>query len=410
MFVLVLGLAIRIGLALFTGHAYDMFLWTYSARLFYESNVFDTHFPTLPLLYYLQLASYSFYAFLRMLGLQDARFLYHPNYMVEGLFLKLPMILSDVGLFFLITRFTKNLFYGALFYFNPFIIYLSAAWGMYDSIMMLPLVYGLLLLSRNEQRRAAIYFGIAGLAKLFGFIPFAMMLIDEIGRRNWRLMAFHIGILVVLGGMMFAPFSSVNPQSFLVGIVFRVTGLGGAEFPVWNIAAVSGTHFFFGANVMAVFAITLVLALFLIQRRTSRSLFVLTLRWSLVAAALIDVFSQAQPQWSSWVIPLAVIYSSVTRRQGLAYYSYFYGVVATLLTTLMTQGLGFLFTGLNIVLLPGLELFQNSLAVYATTVLSMQIVLLWRIFRPSSALTAKDLAFVITTCGVSYLLFAVLQL
>ena len=92
------------------------------------------------------------------------------------------------------------------------------------------------------------------------------------------------------------------------------------------------------------------------------------------------------------------------------YYSYFYGVAATLLTTLMTQGLGFLFTGLNIVLLPGLELFQNSIAVYATTVLGMQIVLLWKVFRPHSDFSAKDVAVIIMTCGVSYLLFAVLQL
>ena len=344
-----------------------------------------------------------------MLGLQDPRFLYLPQYMVEGLFLKLPMILSDVGIFLLITRFTKNLLHGALFYLNPFIIYLSAAWGMYDSIMMLPLIYGMLLLARDEQQPATIYFGIAGLAKLFGFIPFAMMLIDETGRRSWRLMAFQIGILVLLGGMMFAPFSSLNPQSFLVGLVFRVTGLGGSEFPVWNIAAILGTQFFFGANLLVGFAITVVLAMFLIQKRTSPSLFLLTLRWSIVAASLIDIFSQAQPQWLSWVIPLSVIYGSLTRKQGLVYYSYFYGVAATLLTTLMTQGLGFLFTGLNIVLLPGLELFQNSIAVYATTVLSMQIVLLWKILRPSSAFSAKDAAFIIITCGISYLLFSVLQ-
>ena len=344
-----------------------------------------------------------------MLGLQDPRFLYLPQYMVEGLFLKLPMILSDVGIFLLITRFTKNLLHGALFYLNPFIIYLSAAWGMYDSIMMLPLIYGMLLLARDEQQPATIYFGIAGLAKLFGFIPFAMMLIDETDKRSWRLMAFQIGILVLLGGMMFAPFSSLNPQSFIVGLVFRVTGLGGSEFPVWNIAAILGTQFFFGANLLVGFAITIVLALFLIQKRTSPSLFLLTLRWNIVAASLIDIFSQAQPQWLSWVIPLSVIYGSVTRKQGLVYYSYFYGVAATLLTTLMTQGLGFLFTGLNIVLLPGLELFQNSIAVYATTVLSMQIVLLWKILRPSSAFSAKDAAFIIITCGISYLLFSVLQ-
>jgi hypothetical protein len=401
---------IRIALALFTGHPYDMFLWAYSARLFYESKVFDIYFPTLPLLYYLQLASYSLYAFLRVLGMQDFRFLFVPNYMIEGVFLKLPMILADLGTFLVITRFTRKLLYGALFYFNPFIIYLSAVWGMYDSVMMLPLVYGMILLSQDEQRQATIYFGLSGLAKLFGFIPFAMMFLDEFGRRRWRLIAFQLAVLGLLAGAMFAPLSSLNPQSFFVGLIYRMVGLGGARFPVWNIAVLSGGIFFFGANILVGLVIAIVLILFLIQRRTSFSLFMPTLRWSLVAAVLLNIFSQAQPQWISWVIPLSVLYGSMTRREGLVYYSYFYGVAATLVTTLMLQGIGFLFIGLPLILLPGLELFQNSIAVYATTVLSMQIVLLWRVFRPDSSFGLRDAAVVSLACAASYLLFTVFQL
>jgi hypothetical protein len=408
--VLVLGLAIRVGLAIFTGHPYDMFLWTYSARLFYESKIFDTHFPTLPLLYYLQLASYSFYAFLRLLGLQDPQFLYHPHYMIEGLFLKLPMILSDLGIFILITRFTKKLIYGALFYFNPFIIYLSAVWGMYDSIMMLPLVYGVMLLSQNEQRHATICFGLSGLTKLFGFIPFAMMLADEFSRRRWRLIVFQLAVLGILAGATFAPFSSLNPESFFVGILFRVIGLGGSSFPVWNIAVVSGLTRFFGANLLVGLVVIFVLIFFLIQKRTSSELLMPTLRWSLVAAALLSIFSQAEPQWISWTIPLSVLYASVSRRQGLVYYSYFYGVAATLVTTLMLQGIGFLIIGSPVILLPGFELFPNSIAVYAITVLSMQIVLLWRVFRPSSSFSVRDAVVVSAACAVSYLLFTVFQL
>jgi hypothetical protein len=330
--------------------------------------------------------------------------------MIEGLFLKLPMILADLGTFLVITRFTRKLLYGAVFLFNPFIIFLSAVWGMYDSVMMFPLVYGIALLSQSRQRQATICFGLSGLAKLFGFIPFAMMLIDEFAKRRWRLVAFQVGTLALLAGAMFVPFSSLNPQSFLVGLVYRLIGLGGASFPVWNIAVLSGNVFFFGANLLVGLVISIVLILFAIERRTSSALVMPTVQWSLVAAALLNVFSQAQPQWISWVIPLSVLYGSMTRRQGLVYYSYFYGVVATLLTTLMLQGIGFPFIGRPLILLPGLELFQNSIEVYAITVLSMQIVLLWRVFRPSSSFGLKDAAVVSLVCAASYLFLTVFQL
>ena len=403
-------MTIRIALALFTGHPYDMFLWAYSARLLYESKFFDIYFSALPLLYYLQLASYSLYAFLRLLGMQDARFLYVPNYMIEGLFLKFPMILADLGIFFLITKFTRNLLYGALFFLNPFIIYLSAVWGMYDSIMMLPLVYGLIHLSQNNERGAAIYFGLSGLAKLFGFIPFAMMLLYELCRRKWRPIVSQLAVLGLLAGVMFAPFASLNPQSLFVGLIFRVVGVGGVRFPVWNIAVLSGRVFFFGANVLVGFVVAAVLILSVIESRTSSGPFMPTLRWSLVAAALLNIFSQAQPQWMSWVIPLSILYGSVTRKEGLIFYSYFYGVAATVVTTLMIQGIGFLFIGFAPVLLPGLELFRDSIAVYATTVLSMQVVLLWRVSRPSSSFSLRDIFVVSLVCAASYLSFTLFQL
>ena len=403
-------MTIRIALALFTGHPYDMFLWAYSARLFYESKVFDIYFPALPLLYYLQLASYSLYAFLRFLGMPDARFLYVPNYMIEGLFLKLPMILADLGTFLLISKFTRKLLYGALFFFNPFIIYLSAVWGMYDSIMILPLVYGMILLSQNDERRATIFFGLSGLAKLFGFIPFGMMLLYGVSGRKWRWIAFELGVLALLAAAMFAPFASLNPQIFVVGLFFRVIGMGGVRFPVWNIAVLSGGVFFFDANILVGFVIATVLILYLIQRRTSFGLFSPTLQWSLVAAALLNIFSQAQPQWMSWVIPLSVLYGSVTRKEGLIYYSYFYGAAATILTILMLQGIGFVFIGFAPVLLPGLELFRDSIAVYATTVLSMQILLLWRLSRPSLSFNLRDVAVISLVCAASYLFFTVFQL
>jgi len=127
---LLVGLIVRLEIASFAGHPVDMGLFTYSVRLYYETGRFDTLFPSLPLVYYVQLLFYSLYTMIRDAGLVDLVFLYHPDYMVEGLFLRLPSILADLGIFYVLLKFTGKLRYAAFYLLNPFSIYLTGAWGM----------------------------------------------------------------------------------------------------------------------------------------------------------------------------------------------------------------------------------------------------------------------------------------
>src|SRR6266852_9192469 len=95
--VLLSGLGIRIGLALFTGHPGDIALFVTSQRLFYQTGTIDLkYFPTLPTVYYLQLLFYAPYQLLRLAGMSDFQYFYNTTLMIEGVFLKLPLILCDV--------------------------------------------------------------------------------------------------------------------------------------------------------------------------------------------------------------------------------------------------------------------------------------------------------------------------
>src|SRR2546428_13104945 len=112
------------------GSSDDIGFLAVAMRLYYTQGIVDLrYFPTLPPLYFIELVFYAPYALLRDAGFQDPLFLYHTAYTIETVFLKLPMILADLGIFLLLLRFTKSLRNASLYLLNPFTIFLSASWA-----------------------------------------------------------------------------------------------------------------------------------------------------------------------------------------------------------------------------------------------------------------------------------------
>src|SRR5713226_1674788 len=174
--VLLWGLGIRLGLASFTGHPGDVALFVTSQRLFYQTGTIDLkYFPTLPTVYYVQLLFYAPYQLLRLAGMPDFQYYFHTAMMIESVFLKLPSILCDVGIFVVLLSFTRKLIPATLFFLNPFPILLSAVWGTYDSMMLFPLIFGLYIFpTRANKTPSTLVFVVSGLLKLFGFVSFAL--------------------------------------------------------------------------------------------------------------------------------------------------------------------------------------------------------------------------------------------
>src|SRR5260370_34271512 len=97
--VLLSGLGIRLGLASFTGHPGDVALFVTSQRLFYQTGTIDLkYFPTLPTVYYVQLLFYAPYQLLRLAGMPDFQYYFHPAMMIERLVFKLPSTIDYFGI------------------------------------------------------------------------------------------------------------------------------------------------------------------------------------------------------------------------------------------------------------------------------------------------------------------------
>ncbi len=350
--VLLSGLAIRLGLAPFTGHPYDMGAFVTSQRLFYQTGTIDLkYFPTLPMIYYLQLLFYGPYQLLRLAGMPDFQSFYHTTLMIEGLFLKLPFILCDLGTFLVLLNFTRKLMPATLFFLNPFPIFLSSVWGTYDSMMLFPLVLGVYMLATRDNRTVSSFaFVVSGLLKLFGFVGFALVVCESIIRRRFR---YELP-LEIIGGLGIVAIT-VSPvflfggfQSFLHGLIYRFIGLssgtaGGASYNLFEAVFKINPS---GALPILPIAIALICIAYSYESIKGKQLqWLLLLKWTLVGALIFSLFSASEPQWLSWLIPLGILYGSFTGRAGLQYFANIFGIVVTFLTMTLLQGTGYMLIG-----------------------------------------------------------------
>src|SRR5438445_1701540 len=170
--------------------------------------------------------------------------MYHTNFILERIFLRIPLILSDVGIFLLIFRFTSKVRYAAFYLLNPFIIYLTGAWGTYDSLMMLPLVSGFIWFAKGQRRLASVSFAISGLIKLFGFVPFGLLALENLFQKRFKEFALQLATFIGLTFLTFTPYLQSGLQDFYSGFVLRFVGLSGAQTRAYNVvAALSGLRF-----------------------------------------------------------------------------------------------------------------------------------------------------------------------
>ena len=364
------------------------------------------------MIYYFQLASYSVYVMLRLVGLGDQVFLFHTSYMVEGFFLKLPIIAADTGVFFILLAYTRKLSYASLFYLNPFIIYLSSAWGTYDSVMMMFLVAGFYSLNRGKDRTAGALFIISGLAKLFGFIPFLFLLIYESRKKHWRDIVAQLGLGAIASVLLFLPIIfSGGVQGFISGFVLRflVAGAGqsGASWSLYSalqrIQAPTPAPIVWAVGAMTV-------AGFVVHLIKTHAAVPVILTWSIIAAVVLNTFTIAEPQWLSWLIPLGIIYAWAMGRESLARFAYFFGVVTTLLIMTLTQGTGYVLTGVAIDILGPLEGFYNGLAVYAICVTSLMLMFLGFVFIKNARFRWEILPITIIIYTQAYFWFVIERL
>ena len=335
------GVVCRFALAPFTGHPYDMEVWTQATRLFYESGVMNIRTFPLPFNCYLLLLGYSPYALLRMVGFQDIGFLAHNFNMLEAVFIKMPFILSDLFSFYFLFKILNRIggkldlsgkLYAFVYFLSPLAIVLSSVWGMYDGIAVALFLAGTYYsLFEKKPFRGAVFYALSGLTKAFGFlglIPIAFTLLRE--KKYVQLLAMF-GIVSGVVVLLYLPLLAATglqaaPELFMQFIRGRV-GLGSVSSYVASTSYMSYLSLL-GFDVTSQYLTYLLVALVLFvsvcfglkSRGTTHEAYVrLTLGYfAVVFFVFYLLFFRVYEQYYLWVIPVLIIYSFLKKESGFA--------------------------------------------------------------------------------------------
>jgi len=150
--ILLLGFLLRVSIAPFTSHNFDILGCKRAVRMYYEEGVLSlfTSWTSPPVWFFVLLVFHAPYIALRKIGLPDFRVYYQPILALEVLFIKLPLILSDVMSAYLIYKICRKMEISesrsklvlAVFMFNPLNIFFPAIWGMFDSLAVFFMLLG----------------------------------------------------------------------------------------------------------------------------------------------------------------------------------------------------------------------------------------------------------------------------
>jgi len=328
---------VRLVLAAFTGHPYDMEVWTQSARLYYESGLIEIRLFPLPLWYYVLLLVYSPYALIRILGFRDTTFLSHIPGMAESVFIKAPLILSDLLAFYVLLKIFKRIdtvggdswkakAFAVMYFLNPLAIYMSSVWGIYDGVAVALFLMGFYFgLLAERPILSGLSFVASGLAKGFGFLGLVPISLDSMRRKRIFNILGIAGMTLGISILLYLPLIATSTVREIPGIFLEFfrgrTGFGSSTSYVPGASFMSYLSVI-GVNIQPAYltcgliAVIVVLSIFYVLQSKDlfgRARLELTLRYfAVVFVAFYLIFFRVYEQYYLWVIPVFIIYSYVT--------------------------------------------------------------------------------------------------
>jgi hypothetical protein len=283
--ILTIAVLIRFSLAPFTEHRYDMYIWRLNQALAYQygvnplnppawidknATVFLWSYP--PLWLFSLLTVYPVYATVShptlpenvselwrdMYNFNNPCEAYHSfkpeNLPLLDLLIKTPLILSDLLITLILLKTLREFSqeekvrkHAYMWILNPYVIFISAVWGMFDTLPTLFTLLAVWLFLKGKINRSAISLAAAALFKMYPivFAPIlAFMHYKRCGRKGaaakYLLATFGLTLSVTfLTNFCFALIFGQEPLNTSITITWQL--FKGRASPDWY-----GTNIFFG--------------------------------------------------------------------------------------------------------------------------------------------------------------------
>lgn len=233
--------------------------WQYGPKNFYTASVWSVSWPNQPpgtMYLWAGLSklnslvqNFAWYLNLKFPFFPSNFIFWLEQHLHPGL-VKLPSVLAELGigylLYLLALRFglsqKKALIAGALFLFNPAMIYNSAVWGQTDGLVNFFALLSIFLILENNFFLGIFAFGLSLYFKmsLLIFSPLIVFLLWKRGIIFWKIALYFLITFLVFAGLSL-PFSTGNPFVWFFNLykdkVFGSQGnmLTGNAFNIWAI-------------------------------------------------------------------------------------------------------------------------------------------------------------------------------
>jgi Gpi18-like mannosyltransferase len=348
--ILILGLLLRISIAPFTSHNFDVLGCKRAVRVFYEEGELSLFYSwtSPPLWFFVLLISHAPYIVLRKVGLPDFRVYFQPILAVEVLFIKLPLILSDLASAYLIYRICEKIkvkeaqakLAATIFAFNPLSIFFSSIWGMFDSLAVVFMLLGLYFLIGKKFFLTSLIWGLGVKWYTLGFIPFlsiaTYLLTNKEMKKSERMLKAVLIFILGFGTfilLMTAPHILYGDTSYLKQILaFRLKVGGGGEDRaslttffgpvVWRVfehlKLIHAVPNFFLYTFTPLYILLLGAFYFKLKKEKSASDFFPTFNDIIIGVLLIFylTYPQLTPQCILWILP-SIIFAFVTHKYSV---------------------------------------------------------------------------------------------
>lgn len=334
--IFLLALIIRLVLisVAFHGDLYNNLSWGQMALKglngFYERKGFAYSIPNQPPLYILLFGftSFIYQTIYNLSWYLNNHFGFFPSAFIwfwqqngNVILLKLPGIFADLGIGFLIYKFTKKISLTCLWLFNPISFYNSAIWGQTDSVVNLFGLISIFYLFKKDLVKSVLFFVISILFKgsLTIFLPVLIVvwILQKHKINDWMKAIIISGIFTVIVSIWFHPeinlpiwLLNLYTQRFFPGEIGYLTA---NAFNLWylvNPGKILDNTKYFGVTAHAIgYLISLILGIILIYKKRKSLLKEKTILIMLAISALISFlfFTRIHERYLYPLFPIATI-------------------------------------------------------------------------------------------------------
>lgn len=351
--ILALGLIVRLVLAPISAHPWDVYVWFDTGKIFANGQNFyisrEYSYPPLWALYLL-IVTVVYSTMAPVLGAhplgatqaqyflgtsQDLGTLVITDWLFN-LLVKLLPIAFDALLAFLIYRIVSRRFglpsravlAFSAFFLNPYTIWISSVWGMFDALPTYFLLLAVLCMIDNRLELSGIFFGIACGLKYYPLLPLVVLIVGlglvSNRRKLQKLLIPFLGILFAFS----IPFLLTDSTTYIAGILGPVTpgspitNVRFGNLSIWLILPLVGLNavplWFVILDSVLIAALALVMGSTVSRRKTVETSPFLWLDLSILSILVFyGLFRIINDQYFFWILPFLTIDSVLGRTKPL---------------------------------------------------------------------------------------------